>query len=154
MLILILRHGEAEGRDGETERHLTNRGSAQVNSVLGLAKQMGVRVDSILSSPVARAKETASLASDIFGPKLAVTNALEPEGSPEEVYEELMRIEGKSVLLVSHQPLVSKLVEDFLESAVPINMMTGSLAMIMAKDRPSRGSGVLVSLIPPLIANS
>lgn len=116
---------------------------------------MGVRVDSILSSPVARAKETASLASAIFGPKLAVTNALEPEGSPEEVYEELARLEpSKSVLLVSHQPLVSKLVEDILESAAPINMMTGSLAMVMAKDLPARGRGMLVSLIPPFLANS
>ena len=86
MLIMIMRHGEAEAGVGESERHLTDNGSIQVRSVLGWAKQMGLRVDSILSSPLTRAKETASLASSIFGTTNSVDNALEPEGSPDQVY--------------------------------------------------------------------
>lgn len=155
MIILILRHGEAAARAGETERHITDKGSAQVDRVLNCAKQIGVRVDSILSSPITRARETASIASIILGPKHTVTNALEPEGSPVEVYGELARFENsKAVLLVSHQPLVSKLVQDILESSTPIDMTTGSLAIIMAKDQPARGSGTLLSLIPPDVSNS
>lgn len=149
-----MRHGEAVALEGETERHVTDKGLAQVNVVLNCANKMMVRVDAILSSPLTRAKETAALASSVFGPKYSVTNALEPESSPAEVYEELSRFEpSNTVLLVSHQPLVSKFVEDILDSRSPINMMTGSLAAILVKDRPSSGRGVLLSLIPPFISN-
>ena len=155
MLILIMRHGEAEARPDETDRHLTEKGLIQVRSVLGWAKQMGLQVDSILSSPLTRAKETASLASSIFGTTNSVDNSLEPEGSPDEVYEALSKFGPSNVvLLVTHQPLVSILVEDILESKSQINMTTGSLAVVMAKDRPTQGSGVLLSLIPPFIPSS
>lgn len=156
MLILILRHGEAERvSSGDGERHLTSAGSVQVETVLNLAKKMGANVEKIASSPLPRAKETASIASKIFGQTYTVINALEPDGSTEGVYDELSKYEiSKTVLLVSHQPLVSELVEDMLGTPPAIHLPAGALAIINVKERPSRRSGLLVSLLPPLISNS
>jgi phosphohistidine phosphatase len=149
MLVCIMRHGEAEATpDSSGERHLTQRGASQVAGVLNLAKQMGVTVNAIATSPLARAKDTAEIAKKVFGLDYAVTNALEPEGSPEEVYEELSKHKlGDSVLLISHQPLISKLLSDILGAETRVEFSTGTMAVV--RGSVASGGGVLVLLIPP-----
>ena len=98
---------------------------------------MGVSVNAIASSPFARARQTAEIAKRIFGVDFVVTNSLEPEGSPEEVYEELSKHKPTdSVLLISHQPLVSKLLSDILGTEPRVSFLTGTLAMVSVNGHP------------------
>src|SRR3989442_9417048 len=70
MLVYIVRHGESEapakGKGHATkERHLTPDGRRWAKRVVSVAeKELGFRPDLILSSPLARAKETAEIARD------------------------------------------------------------------------------------------
>ena len=67
------------------EQILTPKGTLQVKHVLSSAKDLGAIINSIISSPVTRAKETAEIAKVIFGIDYAIANALEPESSPDAV---------------------------------------------------------------------
>lgn len=150
MIVCIMRHGES---DSEGERHLSRQGAGQVRSVLKLAEQIGLEVSKILSSPLARAVETAEIAKEIFGLKFAISNALETEGSPEEIYEELSKFKSQDVvLLVSHQPLVSKFLSDIVGAETGAEFSRGTLAIVRGDPKP-RGC-TLVSLIPPRVPTS
>ncbi|MCL5017263.1 MAG: class I tRNA ligase family protein [Patescibacteria group bacterium] len=84
----ILRHGEADhvlagtiasGVEGKNNTsHLTKKGKEEVaKSVAKLAKQLGKKkIDIIISSPYARAKETAKIAAKKFGAKVVVDKRL------------------------------------------------------------------------------
>jgi len=84
----VLRHGEANhvqtgtiasGIEGKNNiSHLTERGKEQVEaSVIKLAKQLGKKkIDLIISSPYARAKETAKIAAKKFGAKVIIDKRL------------------------------------------------------------------------------
>ncbi len=151
MFVGILRHGEAEAQPGsDGDRHLTERGSAQVRTVLVLASQMGFQVGAIASSPLTRAKQTAEITKNIFHRDYEITNSLEPEGSPEEVYEDLSKHESENgILLISHQPLVSKLLSDLLGCEARVALTTGTLAVVKVSGTPGTGRGELILLVPP-----
>ena len=158
MLLHIMRHGQANANSvlaRDREQHLTDVGTAQVNTVLNTAKQMGAKLNAIACSPLDRAKETAEIAARIFGLQYSVTNSLEPEGSPDGVYDELSKLDPvKSVLLISHQPLVSLLLTDILGTEPKASFATGTLAMVKVDGHPQTGSGTLISLIPPYLAGN
>ncbi|MGH2639689.1 MAG: phosphohistidine phosphatase SixA [Rhabdochlamydiaceae bacterium] len=154
LLVCILRHGEAEARPSadDGERHLTEEGSAQIRQVLGFAKQqLGIGIDLIFSSPLARARETARIANRVLGIKdYSVSNSLEPEGEPGDVCEELLRPNPrKRLLLVSHQPLVSRLLSSLLGSP-NLAMPTGCIAC--AEVDVLSQTSTLLFLVPPLVS--
>ena len=153
MILYIMRHGEAEANSSSNgERHLTERGASQVTRVLHLANQMGASITSIASSPLVRAKQTAEIAKRIFKVDYVITNSLEPEGSPEAIYEELSNHKSSErMLLISHQPLVSRLLSDLLGAEARISFLTGTVAMVKVDEQPGTGRGMLVLLIPSQI---
>ena len=107
-----MRHGESLVTS-ENEQPLTPRGKMQVTQVLRFAKEAGARMNFIVTSPVTRAKQTAEIAKAIFGVDYVVSNALEPESSPDAIYEELSKHKSTdSILLVSHKPQVLNLLSD------------------------------------------
>ncbi len=84
--LLLLRHGIAEERSPDridAERELTAAGRARTRAVLERAAWLGLRADRLLSSPLARARQTAEIARDAgLGPALELAQALEPGGDP------------------------------------------------------------------------
>jgi phosphohistidine phosphatase len=155
MLLLIMRHGEAEAKTGkDAERRLTRLGVKESSNVLSLAKQMGTKVNAIASSPLMRARETAEIACRVFGLEYSVKNSLEPEGSPREVYEDLRTHNAiDTVLLISHQPLVSRLLADMLGAEPAISFSTSSLALVKV-EKLELGGGSLIFMIPPRIPDT
>ena len=143
-----MRHGDA---DSSGDRHLSHKGFVEVSHVLKQAKRMGLSVNAIRSSPLIRARETAEIARETFGIDYTVTNSLEPEGSPPEIYEELSTLKG-TVLLVSHKPLVSQFLSDILGKEMHADFSTGTLAVVSGD--PKQGGCIFVSMIPPKIPGS
>src|SRR5690348_7743583 len=115
MEIYLLRHGiAASAKPGtkDADRALTEEGREKLARVLKRAKGAGVDPDLILSSPLRRAMETAEQAAQALGytGKIVPTPALVPEASPFDVWEEIRRRhEESSILLASHEPLMSAL---------------------------------------------
>ena len=159
MEIYLLRHGIAEdGRPGmkDSDRALTPEGREKLKKVLKRAKSAGVKPDLILSSPYLRALQTAEVAAEVleYGGTIERTQALVPDASPREVWEEIRtrRDEG-SLLLSSHEPLTSATLAALLGCPVlQIDMKKGALARIDFDRFGPEPRGILKWLLTPATA--
>src|SRR5436309_9098994 len=121
MLVYIVRHGESEapakGKGHATEeRHLTPQGRLWAKRVVSVAeKELGFRPDRILSSPLARAKETAEIARETLDLKseIQIEECLLGERPVQDVYATLRNVKWPArVALVAHFHLIKQLVGD------------------------------------------
>ncbi len=136
--LLLMRHGEAEMSAGpDCRRRLTRYGVRQVDAMArSLAEE--VLPVSIACSPYRRAKQTAQRLQKVFGIPSVVWDELVPLGAPGTVVRRLAVAPGHQWLLVTHQPLISTLIEYLTDTEVAMN--TASVAAIQC-DGMSRGCG-------------
>lgn len=157
MLVYIFRHGEADWpakgkpRAGD-ERQLTADGRRWVGKVVSVAeKELGFKPDRILSSPLARARETAEIARQTLDLKseVEIEECLQADAPVKDVYGALRKRAVGSVALVTHLPLIDHLVTDLLGGQSNIGLYSGSIAAIQCKANPGHGKGSLRWLLPP-----
>jgi phosphohistidine phosphatase len=137
MELYILRHGIAEdssstGRD--EDRHLTPDGRKKLREVLQTAARAGVQPSLILSSPYARAMQTAGIAAEVLGYKGEVlkSDALVPGARPDAVWQEIRTYRDElQIVLASHNPLCAELTAHLLASPqLHIDFKKGALVRI------------------------
>ncbi|MDQ6676494.1 MAG: phosphohistidine phosphatase SixA [Acidobacteriota bacterium] len=122
MKLYLLRHAIAHERGAgqrDADRELTKEGREKLSAVLKIAARSGVTPSRILTSPYLRARQTAEIARDALGSEEALyeTGTLTPESSPQMVWNELGdHRKEESLLLVSHDPLLSNLVPFLLNA--------------------------------------
>ena len=131
MELYLLRHGDAIEGFPDRSRLLSAFGREQVSDV-ALAHRLACEgIEKVVSSPYTRAAQTAEIF--VRGAGLTKTidwlNDLTPQGDLRAIEEFLQNTEVESVLLVSHLPLVSLLI-DYLTGESGIYMGTGSLASL------------------------
>jgi len=115
MKLYILRHGDAaEGGDPrykENERPLTSKGIHRTKQLAHVLREMEITFDSILTSPLTRARETAEIVARgvKLQDNLRFSEHLSPSGSMEELVHQVntIRPAPKNVLLVGHEPYLS-----------------------------------------------
>lgn len=111
MELVLVRHGIAAEREtwkgADADRPLTDKGAKRMVQVaLGL-KWLDVNPTHILSSPLARALETAGILRTVLAPRLTVKQVkeLSPDAAPEELLLSLSRLPADScVVCVGHEP--------------------------------------------------
>lgn len=132
-------------------RQLTAAGITQAEGMAAwLVGQIG-RVDYVVTSPFARAAETAEIMGKALGaPVVASTTALQPDGTPEEMWAEIVRlaVDSKDVLVVGHDPSIQALM-GFLSSApqVSVRFEHGAIAWL----RLVNTSGAIQYLVTPAL---
>jgi phosphohistidine phosphatase len=153
MRIYFLRHGVAEDwRPGITdaERRLTVEGVEEMRVIARAIRALGLRFDAILTSPLARARETAAIVADALQAEDRLRE--EPLLEPECRYDDLIRVlEGQPakahVLLVGHEPDCSTLIADLIGGG-RVRMKKAALACVeWHGSRP--GDGELRWLLNP-----
>ena len=156
MQIYLLRHGIAEdARAGQAdaERALTGEGRERLRRVLKRARSAELDPTAILSSPYRRAVETATVAAEVLGYKgeIVRVKALTPEASPHDTWEEIRdRQEERSILLASHEPLMSSLAAFLLDSpALVVDMKKGALIRIDFDRVGPKPRGILKWMLTP-----
>ncbi|WP_233094797.1 phosphohistidine phosphatase SixA [Alteromonas sp. IB21] len=152
--LFIMRHGEAEApRLDDKSRQLTPLGREQAKSAaLWLRDQYcekGV-VDLALVSPYRRAKQTHDMVSlDIIADKVESYEDIVPDGSPRLVSDYIDALLHaavnskkpiKKLLVVSHMPLVSYLVDELCDSYTTSLFSTASIAVIKYSLREHKGT--------------
>jgi phosphohistidine phosphatase len=117
MELYLLRHGSAEDRSAtgrDSDRVLSAEGVAGLERMLVLAHGAGVRPSLILSSPYARAVQTAEIAARVLenGGKILIKSPVfAPDSSPFRAWEEIRLHDGEgSILVAAHEPLLSSTV--------------------------------------------
>jgi phosphohistidine phosphatase len=113
MKLFFLRHGEAGYNRNDDIRELTPQGCEDVANVAQQQRAVLAGVQHVLVSPITRAQQTADIVcreANIDAPRSTV-DWLIHEAPLKEVLSKLAKI-NHDTLLVSHQPLAGKLVEN------------------------------------------
>ena len=161
MLLTIWRHGQAAAGDNDRLRELTDVGRDDV----GFGSQRlhvacgtnGIKhPDHILYSPLVRTTQTARIIAAAFthAPQ-AIENALQPGGDVGAVASAVQCLRDASVgeshvLMVSHQPLISALVDYYLGAGNSVPFLTPGAWVTMSFASPeSSGGRLLFWALPP-----
>src|SRR5262249_33991520 len=137
----------ASGRDAD--RTLTEDGHRRAREVgRGLAK-LEPPISLVLTSPYARARQTAEAAARALRleGKLRETHALEPDADPEDVLGEVRELKAEAVLLVGHEPHMGALLGRLVSGrpGLEIPMKKAAVARVIW---PGSGPGELRALLP------
>jgi phosphohistidine phosphatase len=111
MKLYLVRHGEAKPKSEDPDRALTEKGREDVARMAAFAQRVGVQVDQIQHSDRRRAQETAAILAEALNPPkgVAVRSGVGPKDDVRPVAE-LLRREGRQILLVGHAPFLDRLV--------------------------------------------
>lgn len=153
MLLYLLRHAEAESlASSDSDRRLTDKGREQAGCVGKFCRRHKIEPDVLLSSPVARAVETAGVVAGELGEIEPVEVPWAACGmDPWRAMEELQAY-GKfaSVMLVGHQPDLGGLAAALLGMG-DVGKLHVRKALLMSIDihgQPSFSSGILELFLP------
>jgi phosphohistidine phosphatase len=157
MNIFILRHGIAENRElgtPDAARQLTKQGKRDLHALLERAHAAGVAPQTILTSPLTRALETARIAAqELLCQNVVETKELSPGVAPPHLWREIRaRHLVKDLMLVGHEPQLSRVAGFLLESPLAIDLKKGALMKIAVEDAQGPPRGVLKWLLTPKLA--
>jgi phosphohistidine phosphatase len=112
MRVTVIRHGTAEDRAAtDAERALTPRGRDEVAAAADrLAALGGEAPDSIVASPLVRARQSAEIVARrlAFTGAVQIDDALVPDAEPAGVWELVAGLGARwHVVLVAHEPILS-----------------------------------------------
>jgi len=160
MEIVFLRHGPAGEKEDwartgrpDSERPLTTDGRKRArDAAKGLASFIET-ADLVATSPWTRAKETAEIAARALGCPLAETNYLLPHRSPASLGLWLSGLDGQRVVLVGHDPHMSKMISWLLNGSGSRTVveLKKTQAILLVTRRAAGGSAVLVWSLPPRV---
>jgi phosphohistidine phosphatase len=152
MMLYILRHAEAEYEDdqgGDEGRRLTQRGRERTRDAAVGMRSIGLKSDAILTSPLARAAETADAVAAAYAnaPPPQVLPALSAGVAPAEAIAALSPFARyENVLVVGHEPQLSGLVSMLLTGSsdlVHVRLKKGGCVALKLPNRFDRGGAEL-----------
>jgi phosphohistidine phosphatase len=156
--LYVLRHGEA-GKSvplssKDFERKLTEAGSKRIESIGESLKEWKIVFDQVLTSPLPRAHETASIVAKVLGieERLEKCDELKPEGNRLDLYKKLAKMKRQSsVMIVGHEPYLTMLIGEIISGNPDsnISLKKGGLAKIEIEVFLPRISGELRWLLTP-----
>ncbi len=145
MDVYILRHGKAEARStgvsGDAGRRLTESGRREMGDVAAGIVSLGIMPRHVISSPLVRAKETASIVIELLSkagsaPRIAIWPELKPESNILETHRRLINMApDTSIMLVGHEPHLSSLASSMALSSgagdnLLLNLKKGGVIMV------------------------
>ena len=154
--LYIVRHAIAADRGPEwpddSKRPLTERGIERFREIVDGLVWLDVQIETVLTSPLVRAKQTAQYLSSGLPskPPVAVVDALAPGHVPAEMMEQAAREARthKRVALVGHEPDLGELTGWLLGTKRAIPMKKGGVCRIDLDSLTAR-NGALVWHMPP-----
>ncbi|MGH9617956.1 MAG: phosphohistidine phosphatase SixA [Acidobacteriaceae bacterium] len=157
MNLYLLRHGSAGQRKSKPEldhkRPLDKEGKQQCILLGRALNSMKIQFDSVISSPLKRALQTAALVGTETGyeKKIQLSQAMAPDGTWNDFQRLLDNVEGQEeVLLVGHNPNLPEYLNRLLSPSAssPIaRVRKGGIAALTLQ----RGSAKLQWLLDPRV---
>ena len=160
MIIYFLRHASA-GKSmlnpkKDERRALDEEGILQSRYIGRLLANLDVQVDQIISSPLKRARQTASLVANelAFESALQADDALRPDAELEQFQSTLARYRKyDAVMVVGHNPSLTEFLSKSISAgtgAAQIDFKKGAVAKVEMNGR----TGTLHWLVTPKIART
>lgn len=139
MNLVIMRHGEAGWHTIDQQRELTEAGRLATANVARKLAGSPWRPGLIWCSPLIRARQTATIVAELLNCPIEEREFLTPDDDPGLCLNALIEAQEKSLMVVSHMPLVgalSTLLVDGHRHGIPF--MTSQAVML---DMPIAGPG-------------
>jgi phosphohistidine phosphatase len=156
--LYLVRHAIAAERGDEwpddSKRPLTEAGINRFKEAVEGLAWLDVGIDEIFTSPLVRAKQTATLLAHGLGNKTSVKtlDALAPGHSPRQVMNELSRTAKRHrIALVGHEPGLGELAAHLLGSPRALPFKKGGVCHVTIQGLTSRRPGELVWFLPPKV---
>jgi len=159
MNLYLMRHGIAvaadqPGMESDSERPLTPKGVKRMRRAARGLRRLGISFDTILTSPLVRARQTAEIVAETLGLKgqLQEISELAPEGSVDRLILGLTRFHDREhLLLVGHNPLLSRAFSFFISGKdhLEIELKKGGLGCIETDGLPPSAPGTLHWFLTP-----
>ena len=159
--LYLIRHGLAEERGDawpdDSKRPLTERGISRLRKVTRGLIRIGVDFDVIVTSPLARTRQTAEVVSAQFEirPHIVSSDALAPDGTYQAVLAELEKhVKRTRIALVGHEPGLGELAARLLASRRPLEFKKGGACRIDIAEIPPTDPGSLRWFLTPRLLRS
>lgn len=160
MELYILRHGLAMDRAEwsprkDCDRPLTGEGRRKMRRVAKAMRELDLEFDWILSSPCARARETAEIAAGILKSRqrIRLCDELIPGRSAKDLAKLLVsRSKGmKRILIIGHEPFLSRLISLLLTGKIRsrVILKKGGLCKLLISQFRWGACAVLEWLLTP-----
>jgi phosphohistidine phosphatase len=154
--IYLVRHGLAaeQGPDypNDDDRPLTDEGIERLRAqALGM-RELRVRLDRVLTSPLLRAAQTAEVLAAGVGCEtpMVPVDALRPGGRYDALMAALGRLgDDRSVALVGHMPSMGAIAARLIGAAEPLPFKKGAVCCIEVDRLPPAQAGRLHWFLPP-----
>ncbi|MBF8294068.1 MAG: putative phosphohistidine phosphatase, SixA [Bacteroidetes bacterium] len=148
MTIYLLRHGDAVDTPAvhDSDRPLSNFGQRQATAAGRYLAKTNAEIGQILCSTSLRARQTAeAIQRELPSVPVGATELLASSSDPRDIIHELQKTSFKSVLMVGHEPHLSRTLSLLLwgDPRSRVEMKKCSLACISVSDPLEEGRGVL-----------
>ncbi len=163
--LYLMRHGIAAdlGEAGvikDADRPLTQEGRVRMKLAAEGLRELGLKFNLILTSPLLRARQTAEVVAEVLElqHKVKIIESLAPgkafiesEGRNAEIFLELGAFQFDRALLVGHMPDMAELASFLLSGNRNLNIefKKGSVCAIEVSSLPPRGPGLLRWMLTP-----
>jgi phosphohistidine phosphatase len=154
--LYLIRHGVAAERSDEypddSKRPLTSGGISRLRKEAKALDEMEIGFDHIITSPLARARQTADVFAELLKskPSLSQSDALAPAGTPAGVMQELAKYLRKGrIALVGHEPNMGELAARLIGARTPLEFKKGAICRIDFDVPPPKGTGQLRWFVTP-----
>ena len=159
--LYLIRHGRAEERGeawpDDSKRPLTTAGKASMRKAARGLVRLGVGLDIILTSPYARARQTAEIVGSEFAdrPALVSVDSLTPNATFQSLLNDLEKHARRPRLaLIGHEPSIGELAARLAGLRRPLEFKKGAICRIDVKTLPPAGPGALRWFLTPKILRS
>ncbi len=160
MNLYMIRHGIAQplGKKNDfrdEKRVLTSDGRDRMRASAKGLRKLGIEFDIILTSPLARANETAEIIAEALGvdkKQIHRTDNLKPGASAEELFSEIKKHKNaESIALVGHQPDLGELISRIAHgnTGLSLQVKKGGVCCINVKETVPALRGSLVWFFMP-----
>jgi phosphohistidine phosphatase len=153
MKLCFLRHGEADWPNWnkpDDERPLTERGCKEMKRVAKLLDRLKFSPDTILTSPLPRASQTAEIVAARLGINVQTEPALAHGFNIERLRRMVTKLECECVMVVGHEPEFSEVIKELTGGAVKLS----KAGIALLEVNRSCTSGKLFWLFPPKFAKA
>jgi phosphohistidine phosphatase len=138
MKLYLVQHGEAENKDTNSERPLTEKGHNDIRKLSQFLNQSDVQLGQVIHSGKLRAKETAEyFVKMLINPSsLVINDNINPNDSLEPLIEQIKSWNGDT-LIVGHLPYLAKLVSYLTtnnKSTLTVSFQPGSIICLERDD--------------------
>ncbi len=156
MKLYIVRHAEAEEPGdpaNDALRQLTARGRERMRAAAAGMRRLHLIFDAILTSPLARAAETAAIIAEAYGerPSPKKFPSLEAGIAPLQALTALVPFaRPQHLMIVGHEPQLSALLSLLLTGSaesIRSDFKKGACAAVGMPDRFERGAGTLLWML-------